>query len=69
MHSLIVSNRYHHTAVDAGVGDRVEKIGRHVQPHVLHGAEGAYAGEACAESRFACDLFIGSPFGVYILIL
>ena len=60
--SGVVSRDEAHAAVDAGVGEGQQRVGRDVEADVLHRREGAAAYEGCADSRLEGDLLIGRPF-------
>ena len=64
VHPRVVRHADEKSAAHAGVGQRKQRVGRDVQTDVLHAAEAAVSGEACAEGRFHGDLFVGRPFRV-----
>ena len=69
VHAGIVRNADDHTGVDARVGHGEQRVGGDVQSDMLHTAGGALASESRAECGFHCDLFIGRPFAVDVVIL
>jgi len=60
-----VVRRYDHQGpVRARVAGREQRIGRHVDPHVLHGDQGLCAGQRGADAHLQGHLFVGGPFGI-----
>ncbi|MPN18453.1 hypothetical protein SDC9_165813 [bioreactor metagenome] len=68
MHSRVVGYAYDHTAVYAGVGECEQRVGRDVEPDVLHAAEAALSGKRRAAGGFHGNLFVRSPLGIYLII-
>ena len=63
-HAGFVRGNDDRAAVDAGIGKGEQRVGRHVQTHVLHGANGAAAGNGRADRALQGHFFIGRPFRV-----
>ena len=66
MHPGIVRHGADHAAVHPYVGGGIKRVGRHVQPHVLHGAEAAGAAGGRAEGDLEGHLLVGGPLGIDI---
>ena len=69
MHGRVIRHAYHHTARHTRIAQGKQRVSRHVQSNVLHGADAPHTGQARAESRFHGHLFIGRPFAVDIVML
>ena len=61
MHAGVVGGEHDEAGVDAGQGERHEGVGRDVQPDVLHGHEGARAGQRGADAGLEGDLLVDAP--------
>ena len=68
VHARIVRYGDHHSPVDAGVGSRIQRIRRHIQPHMLHAAEASGTGNGCAQGNLHGNLFIGRPFRIDLVV-
>ena len=64
MHIGIVRRHDHQPRVHARIGRGIQRIGRHIDAHMLHAAHGARARHGRAEGRFHGYLFVGGPFAV-----
>ena len=64
VHARVVGDADDESRADAGVAHREERVGRDVEPDVLHGAEAAPPGETRAEAGLHGDLLVGRPLGV-----
>ena len=69
MHARIVGHGDDHARIHTGVGDGEQRVGSHVEAHVLHAAEGALAGKAGAKGGLHRHLLIGSPLTVDGVVL
>ena len=69
VHAGIVCHANDHAGIDAGISNGKERVGGHVESHVLHAAEAALAGQAGAQGGLHGDLLIGRPFGINLLVL
>ena len=69
VHPRIVGHADDKPGVDAGVGHGIEGIGGHIEAHVLHAAESAFAGQAGAEGRLHGYLLVGGPLAVDLVVL
>ena len=67
-HAGIVGNDYKRTAVNAGVGECVERVCSYVKTNVLHAGKASYAGDRCSDSNLCRHLLVGSPFGIYFIV-
>ena len=63
-HAGLVRGDDDSAAVDPGIGKGEQRIGRHVQTNVLHGTDGAAAGNRRADGALQGHLFVGRPFRV-----
>ena len=68
VHTGIICHADDHTGIHAGVGNGEQRVCRHVQAHVLHSAEAALTGQACAEGCFHSHLFVGRPLSVDLFV-
>ena len=64
MHPRIIRHADHNAAVDAGIGQGKQRIRRHVQSHMLHGAAAANPRQGCAKGGLQGDLLVGRPFRI-----
>ncbi len=62
-HAGVVGADNHQAAGNVGVGDGEERVGRNVEPHVLHGHQGAGPPERGADADLEGDLFVRRPLG------
>ena len=69
MHAGIVGHRDHQAAVDADIRRGIQRVGRHVQPDVLHCAEAARAAGAGAVRHLKRHLFVRRPLGIDVLFI
>ncbi len=69
VHPRVICYADDHAGVDAGVGDGEQRVGGHVQAHVLHHAGAALAGQGRAEGDLHGDLLVGRPLAVDLVIL
>ncbi len=68
VHFGVIGRNDDEAAPNARVGRREEGVGRHVQPHVLHGRKGPRPREGCAEAHLHRHLLVGGPLGVHSLV-
>ena len=61
----IVCGNDDHAPLDAYIGKAHQRVGRHVQPYLLHGDQGACPGVGCAGSHLQCSLFVDGPLYIY----
>ena len=68
MHRRVVGNKYH----DASVGSRHsgihERVGTHVESHMLHAYEGTLAHVRHTEGGFHSRLLVGRPSAVHVAL-
>ena len=64
MHAGVVGVDDHHAADGADVGEGHQRVHRHVESDVLHGDQGADAGEGGADADFHGDLLVDRPLAV-----
>ena len=64
VHPRVVGHADDHAAVHAGVGHGEQRVGGHVQAHVLHAAEGPLARQAGTEGHLHGHLLVGGPLTV-----
>jgi hypothetical protein len=62
-HARVVGGDDDQAAIDIGVGGGEQGVGGDVEAHVLHGHQGAAAGEGHAEAHFQGHLLVGRPLG------
>ena len=62
-HARIVGGDDDHAAFDAGVSQREQRVGRHVQSDMFHGDDGPAAAKGDADRHFHGHFFIGCPLG------
>jgi hypothetical protein len=60
-HARIVGGDDDQAAFDIGVGGGEQRVGGDVEADVLHGHQGAAAGEGDADADFQGDLLVGRP--------
>ena len=64
----IVRHADHQTGVDAHIGGGEQRVGGHVEAHVLHGGEAARPGQRRAHGAFQRHLLVGGPLGVDLVV-
>ncbi len=69
MHTGVIRDRDHETAVDAGVSGGIERVGRDIQADVLHRRKCSCTCEGCAQCGLNGDLFIRCPFRIDFVVL
>ena len=69
VHARVIGHHNDHARVHPGVGDGEQRVGGHVQAHVLHAAEGAAARQRGAEGGLHGHLLIGGPLAVDVVEL
>ena len=60
----VIGGENDETAVDAGVAHRHERVGGHVDAHVLHGRDGAHPSHGGTRGDLERDLLVGCPLAV-----
>ena len=68
VHRRVVRDENHHTAVDARIGKRKERVSRHIETNVLHRAGAANAAQGRAERDLRRDLLVGRPFAIDFVV-
>lgn len=68
VHARVVGGDDHQPAVAPDIGKGHQRVGGHVQPHVLHGGERARPGEGSADHHFHGHLLVDRPFAVNPLL-
>ncbi len=68
MHLRIIGGHQDQPPFDAGIGKGEQGIGRHVDPHMLHGDKGARTGKRGAHGHLESDFLIGRPGGIDLLV-
>ena len=66
MHPRIVRDHDHQTAADSSVREREERVGRHVEPDMLHGDQRPATSEARPGAYLEGDLLVRRPFGRHV---
>ena len=69
VHGRVVRNAHHQPGGHARVAHGKQRVRRHVQPNVLHGAGAPHPRQACPEGRLHGHLLIGRPFGMNVVVL
>ena len=64
MEKRIVGYHDDHPGLDSHISESHEGIGRHIQAHVLHGAQAAHTGYRRRTGRFHGDFFVYRIFYV-----
>ena len=64
VHARVVCHAGHKPALHADVAQRHEGIGSHIQPHMLHGHNGARPGQGGSGCHLEGHLLIGGPLAV-----
>ena len=64
VHAGVVGADDDEAGVDAGERERHERVGGHVEADVLHGDDGAHAGERRAHGGLQRDLLVDAPLAV-----
>ena len=65
----VVRHADHQTGVDAHIGGGEQRVGGHVEAHVLHGGEAARPGQRRAHGAFQRHLLVGGPLGVDLVVI
>ena len=60
----VVRNKDHQAAIYPDILQAHQRIGRHVQAHLLHGDQRPRAGTGCAGSHFHGGFFVDGPFHI-----
>ena len=69
MHAGIIGHTDHHAGVDPGIGNGKQRVGGHIDPHMLHHTGTALACQRGAKGHLHGHLFIGGPLAVNLVIL
>ena len=62
----VISDRDHQATANSNQRLCHQGVRGDIQPHVLHGADGATACQRGADGDFKRDLFVDRPFGVHV---
>ena len=68
VHAGIIRGDHHHSARGAHVGERHQRVHRHVEPHVLHRRQRTRAGDRGTDRGLHRDLLVDGPFALHRIL-